>query len=322
MKVVKKAPDDELDALVNARMGNRVKDEAPPPTKLVRPPSGAVAGSAGDQGARGGAPATTAPRTSQPPPLWHDNNTSPPPPAPSSGKAGGAPPWSSWVVPPSLGGGKTFSAGSSDDDVDQLAQTRADHERERKAAADDLAAEKARALQQANARAALGGMGLSGATAALSSDIGRSQDRAAIAAMADLGRKQRDEDFQAIQRQAAIADLEDAQDTDVDGDGKINGRAVGGKIGDGDPDNDPADVGNRKDNENKRNEEILAMAQPDFENLTQEELTALGWTVKPGPNGPNGYATYAVWTAPNGETRKAYIDDFGETYSNGLEWKQ
>jgi hypothetical protein len=135
--------------------------------------------------------------------------------------------------------------------------------------------------------------------------------------MADLGRKQRDEDFQAVQRQAAIADLEDAQDTDVDGDGMVNGRKVGGKIGDGNPDNDPADPKDSgRQRETQRNAEILDMTQDEFENLTQEELLHLGWTVAPSDDG-----TYAVWTAPNGKTRNAYIDDFGEQYSNGLEWK-
>lgn len=109
------------------------------------------------------------------------------------------------------------------DDLDQLARSRLEREKERKAAADELAAGKQKALAQGAARAGLGGFGLSGASATLQSDIGRTQDRSATLAMAQLDRGQRDEDFLAIQRQAALDDLEDAQGKDLDGDGKVAG---------------------------------------------------------------------------------------------------
>lgn len=124
------------------------------------------------------------------------------------------------------------------DDLDQLARSRLEREKERKAAADELAAGKQKALAQGAARAGLGGFGLSGASATLQSDIGRTQDRSATLAMAQLDRGQRDEDFLAIQRQAALDDLEDAQDRDLDGNGMVSGVKVGGAIGDGDPSND------------------------------------------------------------------------------------
>jgi hypothetical protein len=127
----------------------------------------------------------------------------------------------------------------SDDDVETLAEVRARHERERKAAEEQLRVDKAKALQGAGARAGLTGLGLSGGSAALQADIGRASDRGAILTMADLGRKQSDEDFQAIQRQAAIDDLEDAQDKDLDGDGDVNGAPVGDGVGDADPENNP-----------------------------------------------------------------------------------
>lgn len=110
------------------------------------------------------------------------------------------------------------------DDLDQLARSRLEREKERKAAADELAAGKQKALAQGAARAGLGGFGLSGASATLQSDIGRTQDRSATLAMAQLDRGQRDEDFLAIQRQAALDDLEDAQGKDLDGDGKVAGQ--------------------------------------------------------------------------------------------------
>lgn len=119
-------------------------------------------------------------------------------------------------------------AGKSDDDgLDSLARTRAERERERKAAEEELRLGKQKAIQQTNARAGLAGFGLSGGTAALVSDVGRSQDRSATLAMADLGRRQRDEDFTAVQRMAALADIEDAYGQDFDDDGLANGKTPG-----------------------------------------------------------------------------------------------
>jgi hypothetical protein len=113
-------------------------------------------------------------------------------------------------------------------------------ERERQAFADELAARRAESMQQAEARAGLGGMGLSGATAELTSDIGRQEARAGDIAMADLKREQSRERFQDIQRQASIYDLEQAQDQDLDGDGNVADEPVGGDVGDGDPSNNPS----------------------------------------------------------------------------------
>jgi hypothetical protein len=87
-------------------------------------------------------------------------------------------------------------------------------------------------------------MGLSGATAALMSDIGRQQDRGAVLALDELARRQTDQEFQAIGQQAAILDYEDAYDLDMDGDGMIGGVAIDAEkgIGDGDPENNPAEA--------------------------------------------------------------------------------
>lgn len=328
MRVLKPKTDD-LDELLNARIAKSPLQGAATPSARVTPPNGAV----GRQTNTGGA-TTTATSTSraEPPTAVPATSTG----AGRTGSARTSDGGRSFVLNPFAGGtgGAQWTTGGDlrplngsghdgvDDDVDLLAQTRADHERERKAAEDELKAAKAKALQAANARASLGGLGLSGATAALNSDIGRMQDRTAIEAMSDLGRKQRDEDFQAIQRQAAIDDLEDAQDEDVDGDGDVNGRRVDGKIGDGNPDNDPPDTGSRKDKETERNAEILDMTQPEFEQLTQEELIALGWEPEPPPGSRDASGRdYVLWTAPSGKTRRAYIDDFGEKLSNGLEWQ-
>lgn len=136
--------------------------------------------------------------------------------------------------------GATSSApAKQDESLDLLAQMRADQAKEKQAQEAELAKTRQQALADASARSGFGGFGLSGGSAALQSDIGRQQSRTAELARADLGRKQRDEQFQAIQRQVALSDLESAQDEDIDHDGKIAGKPVGGKVGDGDPENNP-----------------------------------------------------------------------------------
>ena len=92
-------------------------------------------------------------------------------------------------------------------------------ERERQAFADELAARKAEQQQQAEARAGLGGMGLSGATAELVGDVGRQAERAGDIAMADLGRRQQQETFDELRRQASIWTFEEEFNVDLDGDG-------------------------------------------------------------------------------------------------------
>lgn len=94
-------------------------------------------------------------------------------------------------------------------------------ERERQAFADELAARKAEQQQQAEARAGLGGMGLSGATAELTADIGRQAERAGDIAMADLARRQQQETFDELRRQASIWTFEEEFGVDLDGDGKF-----------------------------------------------------------------------------------------------------
>jgi hypothetical protein len=109
----------------------------------------------------------------------------------------------------------------------------------RKAALDELEAGKAQALQDASARAGAGGFGLSGATAALQADIGRTQDRNKVLTMAEFDQRAKDQQFTDIQRRAALDDLESAADIDYNDDGLIMGEKVGGKIGDGNIENNP-----------------------------------------------------------------------------------
>lgn len=126
------------------------------------------------------------------------------------------------------------------DDLDYLARVEADLQDERDATQAELKAGKAQAIQETRAKAGAAGMGLSGASAALESDVTRQQDRSIALAMAELDRMQRDDKFTAIQQQGAIMDIEDAYDVDMDGDGTVNGRPVDVEsgVGDGDIEND------------------------------------------------------------------------------------
>ena len=109
----------------------------------------------------------------------------------------------------------TFSSGKAEP-LDELAAQRA-------AAAAELDADKAKALQGASARAGAGGFGLSGGTSAMLSDIGRQQDRTKALTMADFDKMAEDRAFTDIQRDAALADYEDAFNADINGDGRIGG---------------------------------------------------------------------------------------------------
>ncbi len=229
----KRPDDDDLDDLVDARMvaaPKRPTTLAPQQPKAPMPVQ-----------QRGVRPA--------PPGNRRDDDTSLPP---ASG-AGLPPPDPRLAVggldggkgktvksPGGIGGTTTRDPGwaASDtrgDDLDPLVEARMKQDAERKAAADELARGKAQALAGGAAKAGLGGFGLSGGSAAMASDIGRAQDRTAVTTLGDLDKKNRDEDFQAIQRRAALDDLEDAANKDFDGDGFVDGEAVDGNVGNGDP---------------------------------------------------------------------------------------
>lgn len=122
-------------------------------------------------------------------------------------------------------------------DVGDLASLQQQHDRERAAAQHDLAASKAQALQTAAAKSGSAGFGLSGASAALQGDVGSAADRNSVLTMADLRGKQNDENFTELQREVALSAAEEADDTDYNKDGMINGVKVGGKVGDHNPDN-------------------------------------------------------------------------------------
>lgn len=102
---------------------------------------------------------------------------------------------------------------------DDLEDINERQKQEREAFADELESRKAEAEMAAQARAGLGGMGLSGATTALVGDVGRQEERAGDIAMADLARRQQQETFDDLRRQASIWAFEEEFGQDLDKDG-------------------------------------------------------------------------------------------------------
>jgi len=195
----------------------------------------------------------------------------------------------------------------------------------------EMQSEAAKNQAAASARAGLGGFGLSGGSAAMLADIGSADARNRIEALAQLERDLKDENFQDVQRTAAINDLEDADDTDYDGDGFIGGKPVGGVIGDRDPDNNPLGKG-EKDPEaiapegGGKAKRIEDMTDEEFNKLSKEQAEAAGWRAErwvddQGNPSSAMFATHVVWIGPDGEERVVPIDDFAERTSAGLEWK-
>lgn len=114
---------------------------------------------------------------------------------------------------------KAPAPNSSTPDMDALAAFRAEQTKAREAEVQQLGIDKATALQNAAASSGLGGMGLSGASAALQSNIRSSQDRNAALTLSQFDNNQQTQDFNQLQRQAAIWDLEQSENADLDGDG-------------------------------------------------------------------------------------------------------
>ena len=125
-------------------------------------------------------------------------------------------------------------AAKGDDGMDELA-------RARQAAAQEIDAQNARAAMDQRSRAGLGGLGLSGAASASEGDLARTQARSKVLTMQQFDQAAADQEFAEIQRRATLDELEDVADTDYNDDGMVAGKPIGGKIGDGDPDNDPVE---------------------------------------------------------------------------------
>jgi hypothetical protein len=108
---------------------------------------------------------------------------------------------------------------------------------ERAAAKAQYDADAARHQQGIGARAGVSGMGLFGGTSTALADASRVDSRNETLGLADLGAKQKDQQFLDLRRQALTDELEYDEDTDIDGDGKVAGQVAKPPIGDGDPTN-------------------------------------------------------------------------------------
>ena len=216
-------------------------------------------------------------------------------------------------------------AAKGDDGMDELA-------RARQAAAQEIDAQNARAAMDQRSRAGLGGLGLSGAASASEGDLARTQARSKVLTMQQFDQAAEDAKFTDVQRRAALDDLEDANDTDYNNDGMVSGRKVGGKIGDGDPENDPftgkpenkpGAVAPTAGGEAKPIDE---MTPEEFNKLSDKQALAAGWRPEKwlndkGEQSSALFASSVLWIGPNGQEIIVPIDTFGERMSSGLNWE-
>lgn len=211
------------------------------------------------------------------------------------------------------------------DELDELA-------RERQAAEAEIDAQNARAAMNQRSRAGLGGLGLSGAASAAEGDLARTQARTKVLTMQQFDQAAEDAKFTDIQRRAALDDLEDAADLDYDNDGKVSGVKVGGKIGDGDPENDPF-TGNPEDapgavapTAGGKPKPVKDMTPEEFNNMSEQQALDAGWRPEKwlddqGRQSSALFASAVLWIGPGGEEMVVPIDDAGERTSSGLEWE-
>lgn len=127
----------------------------------------------------------------------------------------------------------------------------ADQEAAREQQARDAAAERARVEHEAAARAGFAGLGLSGAGAGMIRDASLRASDQASEQMRDLRSQQERDLFNWTQQQVAMDEIEALSDQDLDEDGYVSGEKVGGKIGDGDPENN---AGKKKGKKEKRSD--------------------------------------------------------------------
>lgn len=230
------------------------------------------------------------------------------------------------------GGGVQYTGGKKDDQdardkymeaglakkgdgLDELA-------RARQAAMQEIDAQNARAAMDQRSRAGLGGLGLSGAASAAEGDLARTQARSKVLTMQQFDQAAEDQKFSDVQRRAALDDLEDAADVDYNNDGMVAGRKVGGKIGDGDTENDPF-TGDPKDKPGAvapvgggKAKPIEDMTPEEFNKLSDKQAEAAGWRADERQNSDGMW----VWRGPDGQIMLVPQDDSAEGWSRGLEW--
>jgi hypothetical protein len=207
---------------------------------------------------------------------------------------------------------KLLQGGASEEEI----------EKERQAMKEQMDADEARAIQSTRARAGLGGMGLTGATGALESQVMTESARSQALTMADFERKQRQEAAERAlagiraSREEQVFDVEvqlaeDEAGIDIDGDGLVNGISKAAW-----------NLKQKKltppSEQDTRNKTIANQSQADFENNTDEDLKAAGWTVEDEVKYDANNVPYFAWTAPDGTKRRAYISSPNQWWNYGL----
>jgi hypothetical protein len=189
-----------------------------------------------------------------------------------------------------------------------------DTEGERAAFQQELEANRAKAMQQAEARAGLAGMGLSGATGQLVSDVGRQQQRAGQLAMGEFERQQSAAQFRDVQRQASIWDLEQAENQDIDGDGFRGNPALDERPGD--PESQPTkDV--RTGKGGRMSQEQVAQALLESDSVRLEDLPEASLADQFNNSNVNGIAMMMpddeiVYTYTSSDGRNAKVRRRGD----------
>lgn len=136
-------------------------------------------------------------------------------------------------------GGVYDPTGTMDPELKELASSRYALQQQQQV-------DKVKAEQQAAAAAGISGMGLSGGDLSLQRQVANEADRGDAIALQQFDQNTSNQKWTDVQRQAALDDLETSEDVDLNHDGTVNGKPVGGANGDGNPDNNPPDAADDK----------------------------------------------------------------------------
>lgn len=185
-------------------------------------------------------------------------------------------------------------------------------EEEKAAFASELEAQRGKAMQQAEARAGLAGMGLSGATGQLVSDVGRQQTRAGQLAMGDFERAQAAGELQDLQRQASIWAFEEEFGVDLNNDNVYGAPAS-------------AKAAASPLSEDINQDGIVDEKDKELASTFEQQEKSSRWSEATGTNPtylasvsevPDGYRRRNVVTSPDGKKYGFYVpeDGSGKTY--------
>lgn len=162
-----------------------------------------------------------------------------------------------YIGDPSIKANKITEEEAIDRALSDLLYEDLDVSKEREAMIGEMEAKEARDIQSMRARTGLGGMGLTGAAGALESQVRQETGREQALTTAQFDRAAREEALNRLLtgikgrrgEQVYSAEMEMYEmeaDLDINEDGFIGGKRVGGKIGDRDPTNNEETVDNSR----------------------------------------------------------------------------